>query len=494
MTPMALALPSPYYISHRCWNLSLSLPLTRILEREREMSTVAPNSEDRSQVDKENGAVDHTKELDAGTLFVLKSRGSWLHCGYHMTTAIVAPALLSIPYALGLLGWVGGVISLIAAGLITFYSYNLLSIVLEHYAQLGRRQLRFRDMAHDILGPGWGRYFVGPLQLGICYGAVIACTLLGGQSLKFIYLLSRPSGSMQLYHFVIIFGAMMLVLAQMPSFHSLRHINLVSIILILAYCACTTAAAIYIGNSKKAPPKNYSITGVGVNRIFGAINAISIIATTYGNGIIPEIQATLVPPVTGKMFKGLLLCYAIVISTYFSVGISGYWAFGDQVQQSVLQNFMVDGKPLVPKWFLLMTNVFTFLQVSAVVLVYLQPTNIVLENKFGNPKKDQFSIHNVVPRLISRSLTIVIATTLAAMLPFFGDIMALFGAFGCIPLDFILPMVFYNVTFKPSKKSLIFWGNTMIAIVSTALALVGAVASVRQIIIDAKTYRLFANV
>jgi hypothetical protein len=80
------------------------------------------------------------------------------------------------------------------------------------------------------------------------------------------------------------------------------------------------------------------------------------------------------------------------------------------------------------------------------------------------------------------------------MLPFFGDIMALFGAFGCIPLDFILPMVFYNVTFKPSKKGLVFWGNTLIAVVSTLLAAVGAVASVRQIVLDAKTYSLFADV
>ncbi|RXI04715.1 hypothetical protein DVH24_038989 [Malus domestica] len=36
--------------------------------------------------------------------------------------------------------------------LITFYSYNLISLVLEHYAQLGHRHLRFRDMTHDILG------------------------------------------------------------------------------------------------------------------------------------------------------------------------------------------------------------------------------------------------------------------------------------------------------------------------------------------------------
>ena len=126
--------------------------------------------------------------------------------------------------------------------------------------------------------------------------------------------------------------------------------------------------------------------------------------------------------------------------------------------------------------------------------VYLQPTNEVLEGFFADPKRDQFSVRNIVPRLIFRSLTVVIGTTIAAMLPFFGDIMALFGAFGYMPLDFILPMIFYNVSFKPSKKSLVFWINTTIAVVSSALASIGAVSSVRQLVLDAKTYRLFANI
>lgn len=436
---------------------------------------------------------DNLLHLDAAALFVLKSRGSWMHCGYHLTTAIVAPALLSLPLAFTMLGWVGGVLCLSTAGLVTFYSYNLLSIVLEHYAQLGRRHLRFRDMAHDILGPRWGKYFVGPLQLGICYGAVIACTLLGGQSLKYIYLLTRPNGSMELYQFITMFGGVTLIMAQMPSFHSLRHINLVSLILCLAYCTCTTVASIYIGHSKNAPPKDYTITATGLNRIFGVFTAFSIIATTYGNGIIPEIQATIAPPVTGKMFKGLLLCYSVVISTFFSVAISGYWAFGNQAQSSVLSNFMVNETPLMPKWFLLITYLFTLVQVTAVTLVYLQPTNVVIEKKFANPKVGEFSMRNIIPRLIFRSLSVIIATILAAMLPFFGDIMAIFGAFGCIPLDFILPMIFYNVTFKPPKRGLLFWGNNVIAVVSTVLAGVGAVASVRQMVIDAKTYKLFAN-
>ncbi|CAL1367039.1 unnamed protein product [Linum trigynum] len=433
-------------------------------------------------------------ELDAGALFVLKSKGSWVHCGYHLTTSIVAPPLLSLPFAFTLLGWAGGITSLVAAAVVTFYSYNLLSLVLEHHAAMGRRQLRFRDMANQILGPRWARYYVGPIQFMVCYGAVVAGTLIGGQCMKAIYVLSNPQGTLKLYVFVTIFGCFMLILAQIPSFHSLRHINLASLLLCLAYSACAAAAAVHIGTSS-SKPKEYSLPGDSTeDRLFGMFNAIAIIATAYGNGMIPEIQATVAAPVKGKMLKGLCICYAVILATFFSVGISGYWAFGDRAQGLVLSNFVDNGRPIVPRWFVLMTNGFTMLQISAVAVVYLQPTNEVLEGTFGDPKSKQFSLRNVVPRVLSRSLSVVVATVVAAMLPFFGDINAIIGAFGFIPLDFVLPVVFYNLTFKPSKRSLVFWLNSSIAVVFSAIGAVAAVAAVRQMSLDAKTYRLFANV
>ncbi|XP_073118372.1 GABA transporter 1 isoform X2 [Elaeis guineensis] len=434
------------------------------------------------------------QKLDAGALFVLKSKGSWLHCGYHLTTSIVAPALLSLPFAFASLGWAPGVLCLTIGAAVTFYSYNLLSLVLEHQAQLGRRQLRFRDMANDILGPGWGRYCVGPIQFLVCYGAVVGCTLLGGQTMKSIYLISRPNGMAKLYEFVVVFGAFMLTLAQIPSFHSLRHINLVSLMLCLAYSAATTAGSIYAGHSAHAPSKDYSVSGDRQDRVLGAFSAIAIIATTYGNGIIPEIQATAAAPVKGKMFKGLCLCYTVVVTTFFSVAVSGYWAFGNQADSIILSNFIVGDTTLVPKWFLVMTNVFALLQLAAVGVVYLQPTNEVLEGLSSDPKMDQYSARNVVPRLIFRSLSIVIATTIAAMLPFFGDLNALIGAFGFLPLDFVMPAVLYNVTFKPSKRDLVFWLNATISTVFSGLAVLGSISAVRQIALDAKNYKLFANV
>lgn len=84
--------------------------------------------------------------------FAKTNVGSWLHCGYHLTNSIVCPPLLSLPYAFTFLGWETGILCLAIAALVTFYSYNSISLVLEHHAQSGRRHLRFRDMAHDILG------------------------------------------------------------------------------------------------------------------------------------------------------------------------------------------------------------------------------------------------------------------------------------------------------------------------------------------------------
>lgn len=434
------------------------------------------------------------QKLDAGALFVLQSKGSWLHCGYHLTTSIVAPPLLSLPFAFAALGWSAGMVCLVVGAAVTFYSYNLLSRVLEHHAQQGRRQLRFRDMATDILGPGWARYYIGPIQFMVCFGAVVASTLLAGQSMKAIYLIANPGGTIKLYVFVAIFGVFLVILAQLPSFHSLRHVNLVSLLLCLSYSLCAVAGCIYLGTSDRAPPKDYSIVGETHTRVYGVFNALAVIATTYGNGIIPEIQATVAAPVTGKMFKGLCLCYAVVVTTFFSVATAGYWAFGNAAQGLLLNNFMVDGKPVIPVWLLLMAELFTLVQLSATATVYLQPTNEVLEGLLSDPKAGQYAARNVVPRLVSRTLAVSFGTTIAAMIPFFGDMNALIGAFGFMPLDFAVPALFYNLTFKPSKKGFVFWLNTAIAVVFSAVAVVASVAAVRQIVLDAGTYKLFANV
>ena len=124
----------------------------------------------------------------------------------------------------------------------------------------------------------------------------------------------------------------------------------------------------------------------------------------------------------------------------------------------------------------------------------MQPVFEVLETKMADVRQGKFSLRNVLPRLIFRSLYIAIATFFAAMLPFFGDIISLIGAFGYTPLDFVLPMLFYQIVFKPSRRTAIFWLNWLIIIVFSIVGVMGCIASVRSIVKNATTYHLFADI
>ena len=90
------------------------------------------------------------------------------------------------------------------------------------------------------------------------------------------------------------------------------------------------------------------------------------------------------PPVKGKMFKGLCVCYSVVAATYFGVAISGYWAFGNQAGATVLNSFFLGTKPLLPKWFFLMTNILILLQAMAMTAVRKASWYILFISQFCN--------------------------------------------------------------------------------------------------------------
>lgn len=435
-----------------------------------------------------------SREEDAGAAFVLESKGEWWHAGFHLTTAIVGPTILTLPYAFRGLGWGPGFLCLTVMGLVTFYSYHLMSLVLEHCEKDGRRHIRFRELAADVLGSGWMFYFVIFIQTAINTGVGIGAILLAGECLQIMYQNLNPNGAMKLYEFIAIATMFMIILSQLPTFHSLRHINLVSLLLSLGYTFLVVGACIHAGTSKNAPPRDYSLESSESAMVFSAFTSISIIASIYGNGILPEIQATLAPPVAGKMLKGLLMCYAVIFVTFYSAAVSGYWVFGNQSNSNILKSLMPDeGPSLAPTWVLGLAIVFVLLQLFAIGLVYSQVAFEIMEKKSADVKQGIFSKRNLVPRIILRTFYMMFCGFFAAMLPFFGDINAVVGAIGFIPLDFILPMLLYNMTFKPPRSSLTYWTNVSIMVVFTCAGLLGAFSSIRQLALDANQFKLFSS-
>uniref|UniRef100_A0A0E0A3F3 Amino acid transporter transmembrane domain-containing protein n=1 Tax=Oryza glumipatula TaxID=40148 RepID=A0A0E0A3F3_9ORYZ len=431
---------------------------------------------------------------DAGAAFVLESKGKWWHAGFHLTTAIVGPTVLTLPYALRGMGWALGLVALTAVAAVTFYAYYLMSRVLDHCEAHGRRHIRFRELAADVLGSGWVFYLVVIVQTAINAGITIGSILLAADCLQIMYSDLAPNGPLKLYHFIIVVAVVLSLLSQLPSFHSLRYINLGSLLLSFGYTILVSAACIRAGALSDVPEKDYSLSSSNSEKTFNAFLSISILASVFGNGILPEIQATLAPPAAGKMMKALVLCYTVVLFTFYLPAITGYWAFGSQVQSNVLQSLMPDkGPSLAPTWLLGLAVVLVLLQLLAIALVYSQVAYEIMEKSSADAARGRFSRRNVAPRVALRTAYVAACAFVAAMLPFFGDIVGVVGAVGFIPLDFVLPVVMYNMALAPPRRSPVYLANVAIMVVFTGVGLIGAVASVRKLVLDAGQFKLFSG-
>eukprot|EP00250_Pteridium_aquilinum_P002872 c13100_g2_i1 orf=371-1411(-) len=344
-------------------------------------------------------------------------------------------------------------------------------------------------------GSSWTVYVIAPLQLSVCFMVVIGGTLLGGQTMKEMYYIYNEDGSLQLFEFIVVFGILVLLLAQIPSMHSLRHFNMVSIMLCFGYSLCAFIGSLIAGFSKDPPQRDYNVEGTEMTKLFGIFTAICVMVTSYSNPLVVEIQASLAEPVGRKMVKGLSVCYGVALATFFPVAVGGYWAFGSKANGVILLNlFEPKHFCLVPRWLLFSGNGCACVQLVVYTVLHLHPTFERLEVLASDVKQGRFSKRNCVARFLTRSFFVVMSTLLAAMLPFFVEFSAFMGAVGFTPICLFLPLLFYNIIFKPSVKTFTFWINYLIMSAALVIMLLGGISSLRNIITQATTFSLFANV
>ncbi|RCV33146.1 hypothetical protein SETIT_7G058900v2 [Setaria italica] len=445
--------------------------------------------------DVEAAAADDGKQtVGAGAATAIEPKGTWWQAGFHMTTATLGPASLSLPYALRGLGWAMGLAALTAVAAVTFYAYFLVSRVLDRCEATGRRHARFRDLAADVLGSRWATCLVVTVQVAINVGISIGSILLAADCLELTYSRHAPNGSLKLYHFVIMVAVVLAVLSQLPSLHSLRHINVGSMVISIGYTMLVSAACICAGLSRDAPAKDYSLSTSRSEKTFTAFLSVSILTSVFGNSILPEIQATLAPPAGGKMTRALVLSYSVFVLAFYSPAVAGYWAFGNQVRSNVMQSLLPadTGSSLAPPWMLGLAVVLILLQLIAIALVYLQVTYEMMEkNLFSNKSKGRRLL--LAPRVALRAAYVAALAFVAAMLPFFGEIQGVVGSVGYIPLDVVIPVVMYNMALAPRRRSPAYVANVAIMVAFVGLGVIGAVASVRKLVLNADKFKLFSN-
>ncbi|XP_026659243.1 probable proline transporter 2 isoform X2 [Phoenix dactylifera] len=407
----------------------------------------------------------------------------WYQVAFVLTTGVNSAYVLGYSGSIMVsLGWLGGILGLVLAAAVSLHANTLLA----HIHEVGgKRRIRYRDLAGYLYGRKmyrltWALQYVNLFMINTGY------IILAGQALKAICVLYRDDNALKLPYCIAIAGFVCALFAfGIPHLSALRIWLGVSTFLCLIFIIVAFVLSLKDGLS--TPARDYSIPGSHVSKIFTTIGSVASLVFAYNTGMLPEIQATIKPPVIKNMDKALWFQFTVGVLPLYAVTFMGYWAYGSSTSAYLLNS--VNG----PTWVKAMANIAAFLHTVIALHIFASPMYEYLDTEYGRGKGSAFSFHNVSFRVLVRGGYLTVNTFVAALLPFLGDFMSLTGALSVFPLTFVLANhMFLTVKKKQLSafRKVCHWLNI---VGFSCLAVVAAVAALRLIVVDSKTYHLFAD-
>ncbi|CAK7339351.1 unnamed protein product [Dovyalis caffra] len=270
----------------------------------------------------------------------------------HIITGVVGSGVLSLAWSLAQLGWIAGPLAMLFFASITLLSSFLLcDCYRSPHPEFGpTRNRSYLEAVHEILGKTKG--LIGGLfvQIGL-YGTSIAYVVASDTSMRAIqkskcYRKEGYEGDCEyggsLY--ILLFGAVQLVLSQLPDFHNIQWLSILAAIMSFAYSitGLTLGFAQVIENGSVKGSIAGNAAGSAADKVWNVSQAIGDVAFAFPYSlIVMEIQDTLKsPPSENKSMKKATTIGTVVTTfLYLSCGGFGYAAFGEKTPGNFLTGF-----------------------------------------------------------------------------------------------------------------------------------------------------------
>lgn len=424
-----------------------------------------------------------TQEAAAKSVHVLGQDNPW-EVGFNLIAGLDNAFILGYSFLImSFLGWAAGSVLFIVGMFICFYC-NCVTGTLHTLG--GQRNIHFRDLARVGFGSKW-YYAVWADQWLSLFCSDVGLFILAGESIKGTHDLYRTD-SMTLPYWIITFGASYFVFAMcVPHLHGLRWWSSISTILVFVFMAIIFGVSIHDGMN--SPPRDFGIHDTSATGTFNAMGAIGSIAFAFNTVILPELQATVRPPVV-RNFNYIVLPFTYIFGCFPWVILAfvGYWAYGNDVGANLTDS--LSG----PSWAKAVAYMAAFFQILVSLHFYACCIFESLESIWSRKNEGPNSAYNFMIRFVVRGTYVVLSTFVACLLPFFGDFISLTGSICMMPLDLVLVLALF-VKFKGHTMSMPFKVfNIGLAALMAITAIASSIAAVRYIVVDAINYHVFANV
>ncbi|KAI5440380.1 hypothetical protein KIW84_010031 [Lathyrus oleraceus] len=403
--------------------------------------------------DVESQGGDDSSNIEKWLPISASRKAKWWYSAFHNVTAMVGAGVLGSPFALSQLGWYPGITVIIVSWLMTFYS--LWQLVQMHELVPGRRFDRYFDLGEHVFGSKgrFGYWMIMIQQLIVQVASTIVYSVTGGKSLMKLCEILDPSmfGEIRQTYYIVLFVCLQLFLSQIPNLNNLKGISLPAF---MSVC--------------------YSMVAFGTSVAKGLEHHPTF--AFAGHSVVLEIQATL-PSTEEKpskiaMWRGVV---AVVIVCYLTVAVSGFWAFGDMVQDDILLSLER------PAWVIVVANLMVFIHVIGSYQIYAMPVFHTMESCLVQ----NFNFKpSTTLRIVARSIYVAIVGLVAVIFPFFGGLLGFFGGLAFTSTSYIA---------KNPKLGSFHWIASMACIaVGCVIAIIAPIGGIRTIIVSMKTYKFLS--
>lgn len=292
--------------------------------------------------------------------------------------------------------------------------------------------------------------------------------------------------------FMLLFGAVQIVLSQIPDFHNMELLS----VLAATMSFCYSIIGFGLGLAKVIA--NGTIKGglAGVpaestaQKVWLVSQGLGDIAFAYPYSLILlEIQDTLKsPPAENKtMKKASMLSVFITTFFYLCCGCFGYAAFGDDTPGNLLTGFGF----YEPYWLVNFANACIVLHLVGGYQMYSQPVFAFADRWFADKFPNSGFVNNFYTiqlpflpsynlnffRLCFRTLYVVSTTGIAMLFPYFNQVLGVLGALNFWPLAIYFPVEMYFVQRKIaawSRKWIVLRTFSYVCLMVSLFALIGS--------------------
>ncbi|XP_058205258.1 lysine histidine transporter 1-like [Rhododendron vialii] len=434
---------------------------------------------------KDERAAIRLEELNEWLPVTSSRKANWWYSAFHNVTAMVGAGVLGLPYAMSQLGWGPGVTVIVLSWIITLYT--LWQMVEMHEMVPGKRLDRYHELGQHVFGEKLGLWIVVPQQLMVQVGSDIVYMVTGGKCLKkFADTVWPNNPPIKTTYFIMIFGAVQLVLSNCPSLNSIAFVSLVAAVMSLSYSTIAWVTSLHKGVQ---PDVKYTLrASTTAGSVFDFLSALGEVAFAFaGHSVVLEIQATIPStpenPSKKPMWKGVVVAYIIVALCYFPVSMIGFWVFGNSVDDNVLLSLEK------PAWLVATANMFVVFHVIGSYQVFAQPVFDMIQAFLV--LKMNFKPTGLL-RFVARISYVALSMFIGMTFPFFGGLLAFFGGFAFAPTSYFLPCIMWLIIYKPKRFSLSWFTNWICIILGVLLMILAPIGALRGLILQAKDFQYYS--